>query len=285
MEAAQHGLAQSEAAAQGCEAGHVAARSRLEAARAPLNEADKRVQRLETEARTISKLVNGETKNLWPPIIDGVTVSKGYEKAIGAALGDDLDAPVDPSAPMRWTHAGVTEGDPALPEGVEALAAHVEAPAELARRLAQIGVVARECGAELVSQLKTGQRLVSLEGDVWRWDGFVAAAHAPTGAARRLAERARLVDIETELEQARIDAAAKRQALEAAETELKAASSAEGAAREAWRAAQREADAARERHANTEREINRHAARKSALAEAHSRLGADRAEAQNALES
>ena len=93
---------------------------RLEAARAPLAEADKRVQRLETEARTISKLVNGETKNLWPPIIDGVTVAKGYEKALGAALGDDLDAPVDPSAPMRWTNAGVTEGDPALPEGVEA---------------------------------------------------------------------------------------------------------------------------------------------------------------------
>ena len=67
------------------------------------------MQRLETEARTISKLVNGETKNLWPPIIDGVTVAKGYEKAIGAALGDDLDAPVDPSAPMRWTNAGVTE--------------------------------------------------------------------------------------------------------------------------------------------------------------------------------
>ena len=65
------------------------------------------MQRLETEARTISKIVNGETKNLWPPIIDGITVAKGYEKAIGAALGDDLDAPVDPSAPMRWTNAGV----------------------------------------------------------------------------------------------------------------------------------------------------------------------------------
>ena len=165
------------------------------------------VQRLETEARTISKLVNGETKNLWPPIIDGVTVAKGYEKALGAALGDDLDAPVDPSAPLRWTNAGVTAGDPALPEGVEALAAHVEAPAELARRLAQIGVVAKERGAGLVSQLKTGQRLVSPEGDVWRWDGFVAAAHAPTGAARRLAERARGWSIsKTELEQARIDA-------------------------------------------------------------------------------
>ncbi len=285
METAQETLAVSEAAAQANETGHIAARQKLEASRAPLTEAEKRVQRLETEARTISKLVNVETKNLWPPIIDGVTVAKGYEKALGAVLGDDLDAPVDPSAPMRWTNAGASFDDPALPDGVEALAAHVEAPAELARRLAQIGVVPKERGAEFVSQLKTGQRLVSLEGDVWRWDGFVAAAHAPTGAARRLAERARLVDIEHELEQARTDAAAKRQALENAEAELKMASAAETAAREAWRAAQREADAARERHAATEREINRHAARKSALTEAHTRLAADRSEAEAAYES
>ena len=143
------------------------------------------------------------------------------------------------------------DGDPALPDGVEPLAAHVQAPPELARRLAQIGVVAKERGAELVSQLKTGQRLVSLEGDVWRWDGFVAAAHAPTGAARRLAERARLVDIENELEQARIDAAAKRQALEDRRGRAEGRPPrAESAAREAWRAAQREADAARERHAS-----------------------------------
>src|SRR6201996_1939252 len=178
-------------------------------------------------------MVNSETKNLWPPIIDGVTVTKGYEKAIGAVLGDDLDAPVDPSAPLRWTNSGVTDGDPALPDGVEALAVHVQAPPELARRLAQIGVVAKERGAELVSQLKTGQRLVSPEGDVWRWDGFVTTAHAPTGAARRLAERARLVDIEHELEQARSDAAAKRQALETADAEMKAAAATESTAREA----------------------------------------------------
>ena len=285
METAQQYLAQSEAAAHASEAAQVAARARLEAARAPLTEADKRVQRLETEARTISKIVNGETKNLWPPIIDGVTVAKGYEKALGAALGDDLDAPVDPSAPMRWTNVSAVGEDPALPEGVEPLAEHVQAPSELARRLKQIGVVPKERGAELVSQLKTGQRLVSPEGDVWRWDGFVAAAHAPTGAARRLAERARLVELENELEQARNDANAKRQALETAEADAKAASSAESAARDAWRIAQREADAARERHAATEREINRHSARKSALFEAYSRLSIDRTEVEGAHQS
>ncbi|MFB9268711.1 chromosome segregation protein SMC [Bradyrhizobium erythrophlei] len=285
MEMAQQTLAESEAAVQANEAHHVAARQTLESSRSPLAEAEKRVQRLETEARTISKLVTSETKNLWPPIIDGITVAKGYEKAIGAVLGDDLDAPVDPSAPMRWTNAGATFEDPSLPDGVERLSDHVQAPPELARRLAQIGVVAKERGAALVSQLRTGQRLVSLEGDVWRWDGFVADAHAPTGAARRLAERARLVDIEQELEQARTDAAAKRQALETAEAELRTASAAEAASREAVRAARREADAARERHAATEREISRHAARKSALTEAHTRVAADRAEAEAAHES
>jgi chromosome segregation protein len=298
IEGAQQALAQSETVSREREADHATARSQLdaarsgvEAARGPLQEADKRAQRLETEAKTIAKILNGESKNLWPPIIDGISVDKGYEKAIGAVLGDDLDAPVDPSAPMRWTGSEVAADDPALPGGVESLASHVQAPPELARRLAQIGVVTKERGAELVGQLKTGQRLVSLEGDVWRWDGFVTAAHAPTGAARRLAERARLADIENELERARAEVVERRQALEtaqqtvaAADQAVKAAATAESEARNAWRNAQREVDAARERHAAAEREINRHAARRSALAEAQSRLGNDRTEATAAYE-
>jgi chromosome segregation protein len=285
IDTAQQSLAAAETATRESETAHVVARQTLDGARSPLVEADKRVQRLETEAKTIAKLLHGETKNLWPPIIDGVTVTKGYEKALGAVLGDDLDAPVDPTAPMRWTHIGVVDGDPALPDGAVPLSDHVNAPPELARRLAQIGVVAKERGSDLVPQLKTGQRLVSLEGDVWRWDGFVATAHAPTGAARRLAQRARLSEIEAELEEARFDAAARREALDNAEEDLKTAAFTETAARDAWRAAQREADAARERHAAAEREINRHAARKSALTEAQTRLHADRDEAAGALES
>ena len=283
-ETAQQMLAQAEATARASEEAHVAARAKLEASRAPLADADRRVQRLETEARTISKIVNGETKNLWPPIIDGVHVAKGYEKALGAALGDDLDAPVDATAPMRWSQAGTASDDPSLPPGVVSLADHVEAPVELQRRLRQIGVVSREQGPTLVGELKSGQRLVSPEGDLWRWDGFIAAAHAPTGAARRLAERARLIDIEAELENARTDAQARRLDLEIAESDLKAAAAAEQGAREGWRNAQREADAARERHADTEREINRHAARNSALNEAKSRLTTDRLEANEAYE-
>src|SRR5581483_3683231 len=162
----------------------------------PLTAAERNVQRLETEAKTIGKLLAVENKNLWPPVTDAIAVNQGYEKALGAALGDDLDAPVGNSAPMHWAGAAVDPADPALPEGAVALSQFVQAPAELHRRLAQIGIVERADGARLAAFLKPGQRLVSRDGDLWRWDGFAAAAHAPTGAARRLAERGRLETIE-----------------------------------------------------------------------------------------
>jgi len=278
VEDIQRATAAAENAAIDAEAAHAAARQALEATRAPLTEAERRVQRLETEAKTLSKVLAVETKNMWPPVMDHVSVEKGYEKALGAALGDDLDAPVDPSAPMRWVGSAVDAADPALPEGASPLSAHVQAPAELARRLNQIGVVDRETGARLASQLKPGQRLVSPEGDLWRWDGFAAAAHAPTGAARRLAERARLADIEAELQTARADAETARGAAEAAQLALQAASSAEGEARNAARERQREANAARDRHDAAERDVNRNAARLSALAEAQTRLTTSRDE-------
>src|SRR5213078_5374976 len=102
-------------------------------------------------------------------------------------------------------------------------AAHVTAPAELARRMAQIGLVTRQDGPRLAKLLKPGQRLVSHEGDLWRWDGFAADAHAPTGAARRLAERSRLHDIDAELAAARSAVDGKRKVVEAAQAELTAA--------------------------------------------------------------
>ena len=86
-----------------------------------------------------------------------------------------------------------------FPSGVEPLSAHVDAPPELDRRLKQTGIVAsREEGARLQPQLKPGQRLVTRAGDLWRWDGFTAAADGITPAAQRLAERNRLTLIESD---------------------------------------------------------------------------------------
>src|SRR6476659_3734262 len=261
VEGAQAALTEAEAAAVAAEAAHNVARGDLEAAREALSESEKRVQRLETEAKTLSKMLSLETRSLWPPVIDHVAVEKGYEKALGAALGDDLDAPIDPSSPMHWSEVAGDGGDPALPEGAEPLARYVKAPTQLARRLAQIGVVERNAGIRLAASLKTGQRLVSRDGDLWRWDGYVAAAHAPTGAARRLAQRNRFAEIDTELESARGDVETKRQALEAAQSAFDVASTTETETRA------------------RERDLNRQAARLSALAEARARLIMSRNEA------
>jgi len=273
VEGAQAALTEAEAAAVAAEAAHANARLDLEAARTALSEAEKGVQRLETEAKTLAKMLSPETRNLWPPVIDHVSVDKGYEKALGAALGDDLDAPVDASAPMHWSKVSADAGDPALPQDAAPLSRFVKAPAQLARRLAQIGVVDRATGAKLVGSLKSGQRLVSREGDLWRWDGFVVAAHAPTGAARRLAQRSRFAEIDTELVAAHAAVDNQRKALEAAQSAFDAAGHAESETRA------------------RERDLNRQAARLSALAEARTRLSASRdeastgkAEAERALE-
>ena len=273
VEGAQAALTEAEAAAVAAEAAHANARLDLEAARTALSEAEKGVQRLETEAKTLAKMLSPETRNLWPPVIDHVSVEKGYEKALGAALGDDLDAPVDASAPMHWSKVSADAGDPALPQDAAPLSRFVKAPAQLARRLAQIGVVDRATGAKLVGSLKSGQRLVSREGDLWRWDGFVVAAHAPTGAARRLAQRSRFAEIDTELVAAHASVDNQRKTLEAAQSAFDAAGHAESETRA------------------RERDLNRQAARLSALAEARTRLSASRdeastgkAEAERALE-
>jgi chromosome segregation protein len=261
VEGAQTALTEAEAAAVAAEAARNNARAELEAAQAGLSDAEKRAQRLETEAKTLSKMLSLETRSLWPPVIDHIDVDKGYEKALGAALGDDLDAPVDASAPMHWSAIAADAGDPALPAGAEPLARYVKGPAQLARRLAQVGVVEREAGAQLTASLKAGQRLVSREGDLWRWDGFVAAAHAPTGAARRLAQRSRFAEIDGELTTARSEVDDKRASLHAAQAAFEAASTSETETR------------------TRERDLNRQAARLSALSEARTRLTTSRDEA------
>jgi len=282
VERAQSSIADAEVAALRAEAAHSSARQALDVARAPFVEAERRVHRLETEVKTLAKLLHVDTKQLWPPVIDLLTVAKGYETALGAALGDDLDAGVEANAPMRWAGAAVDGTDPSLPSGAEPLAKHVVAPSEMARRLAQIGVVERATGAELAKQLKPGQRLVSREGDLWRWDGFAVAANAPTGAARRLAERNRLNDIEAELALARAELETRRHTVAMAQNEVAAAAEAEASFRTRWRDQQHEADAARDAHTQAEREGARVVARHSALAEAVARLGVNRAEAEAA---
>ncbi len=63
------------------------------------------------------------------------------------------------------------------------------------RRLRQIVIVTEAAGQTLHASLAPGQRLVTREGALWRWDGFAAAGGSVTPAAQRLAERNRLTGL------------------------------------------------------------------------------------------
>ncbi len=54
-----------------------------------------------------------------------------------------------------------------------------------------------------MASLAPGQRLVTRDGAVYRWDGHVTGADAPSAAALRLAQKNRLAEIERETEEAR----------------------------------------------------------------------------------
>jgi chromosome segregation protein len=272
-------LGEAEAQALEAEGAHARARDAETRARAPLSEAERKAQRLETEVGTLTKLLGSSSGGLWPTALEQTSVAKGYETALGAALGDDLDASTNTSAPAHWSDASGEDSDPALPEGVRPLAALVQAPGALRRRLAQIGIVTRDQGAALRPLLQVGQRLVSKEGDLWRWDGFVSAAEAPTPAARRLVEKNRLGDLSVEAEAARQAAEALKAEAAQMQSALRDAASAEAAARQRVREARGSADAAREKLAASERRRAQVAARLSALDEAIARATASREEA------
>ena len=161
-----------------------------EARRTRFRDADARLAGLEAEREALAALFERDDGGR-APVLDSLRVADGYEAALGAALGDDLDAPLGADGATGWTMLPPYADAPPLPDGADPLANRVSAPGELARRLDQVGVVDELRGPELVRRLRPGQRLVTRSGRLWRWDGYVVN-DAETGAAGRLARRGRL---------------------------------------------------------------------------------------------
>ncbi|MBW8814927.1 MAG: AAA family ATPase [Caulobacterales bacterium] len=182
---------------------------------------DEQLGRLTAEARALAGLVAQAKRGGFTPALDSVSPDRGYEVALAAALGDDLDASLDAAAPSHW--GGRDAEPPVWPEGAKPLAPLVRAPAALAARLAFVALVDRADGDRLAKALPPGARLVSREGDLWRWDGFVARAEAPKPAAVRLEQKTRLAELETEIEALEPRALAARTAADAAATRLRQA--------------------------------------------------------------
>ncbi|WP_136441925.1 chromosome segregation protein SMC [Pacificoceanicola onchidii] len=174
--------------------------SREAEARAERSEAEGETNALRAEVTALARLLDRDTAE-GGQILDRLQVQQGFEKALGAALADDLRAPeVEEDGPTGWAVLPAYDSDQPLPAGVTSLAQHVSVPDVLSRRMAQIGLVSTDEGNRLQPLLQPGQRLVSLEGDLWRWDGFRAwAEDQPSAAALRLEQLNRLEALKQEM--------------------------------------------------------------------------------------
>ena len=242
--------------------------------------------RLTAEAEGLRRLLTpppdtGEA----PPILTALRVAPGFEAALGAAFGDELQAPLADGegggAARFWVDLGGDEhGRAALPEGACPLAEAVDAPPALARSLAQAGWVDdEETGRRLQPSLAPGQRLVDREGRLWRWDGFVSLGCGPSLAAEHLRHRNRLAVLESEIATLKTSAVTAESGAAAARAERQQATEAGRSARQALS----DAEAALARARAEEAEISRRElttqTRLAAAVDLLEKIGADLAEA------
>ncbi len=204
------------AALKRAEAALQQAQSAEERAWRPYRTAENAARDLDAEVRALANLAPPAGAE-FPPVLAALEVEPGYERALAAALGDDLDASVLKQAPAHW--AGATTPTIALPRGANPLGDVVKAPPALAARLALVGIVDAKDGARLARDLSPGVRLVSREGDLWRWDGFVRRANAPQPAAARIEHKNRLRAAQAELKASEKRHAEAKIAWEKAKTE------------------------------------------------------------------
>lgn len=242
----------------------------------PLQSAEDQLRSLETEITGLQRLLR-EADTYGEPVLKQIKTQDGFEKAVAAALGDDLHAPTTRQSSIYWAGASLPTSAP-LPPGVQPLSEFVDAPDALAARLSQCGLVSAEAGPDLAASLRPGQRLVSAEGHLWRWDGFTRTPDAPVSAAERLAQRARLDAAQRALGPSRQTLAAARLAHDTAQGQTRAAESDQAEARNRLKTAVQAFDAAREALADLARQRDHEAIRIETLTTQLDRSKAELAE-------
>jgi chromosome segregation protein len=281
LQAAERDCSEAEASLDAARTRAANAESVLTEARRCEQSARDVLQRLEAERGALAALVGPDPDAAC--VIDLIEVADGAAQALAAALGDDLLGSLETTAPSHWREAQAASPEAHdLPPGCRPLAELVDAPAALRRRLAQVGVADAAEAEGLQDRLRQGQRLVSPDGGLWRWDGFVRRPDAGHGAAARLEQRSRLMELQR-------DTGAAQSRLLDAERELAARQVAADAARQAQRDAEAVCAAARRalevaRHAafETRADDAALAAELAALAQERETIEAERRELENA---
>src|SRR5690606_28991212 len=147
FDAALQALSAARAAVETAEAERAEAAGAEAAARDAARKADDELRRLRTESQGLIQLLQPAKKSPYPPALDSIAPERGYEAALAAALGDDLDAALDARASLFW--AGADAPAVAWPEGATPLAPLIQAPPALAARLAMTALASRAEGERL----------------------------------------------------------------------------------------------------------------------------------------
>jgi len=149
---------------------------------------------LYSQKNVLEKLL-GSSLDVKNSLIDKLEVEPGFENALDALLGDELYYSVDNDQPIHWEYLGDFVEELSLPKNCEPLSNFIKGSNVISRRLRQTGLVKKEDGPKLISDLNFGQRLVSKEGDLWRWDGLVVSSSSSSSAVKRLQQRNKLEEI------------------------------------------------------------------------------------------
>ncbi|MFA7645438.1 MAG: AAA family ATPase [Phenylobacterium sp.] len=281
LAAAEARLTQARADLDAAEIARQQARADADAAHEGARKLEDQLGRLTAEARALAQLVAPQRKGGHATALEKVRPGRGYEAALAAALGDDLDAALDRSAPAFW--GGRDAAPPTWPAGARPLAPLVDAPPALAARLAFTALVDRADGERLQPLLPPGARLVSQEGDLWRWDGFTVRAEAKKPAAVKLEQKNRLAELESQIETLEPKTRAEADAAKAAAARLQALEAQLQDLRRAPPTAERAVAAARKALETLDREAARREAHAASLDDVIRRFEAELAETEAAL--
>ena len=125
----------------------------------------------DTEIKTLNQLL-GDSNLTNESIVNLIKIKPGYENAIFASLMYELDATLNKKSSKQWVKQKIVNL-----EAIEnPISNFVNGPEELDLILSQIGLVENKNSAlNKQKTLKVGQMLVDIEGNLWRWDGFVSS--------------------------------------------------------------------------------------------------------------
>lgn len=253
-----------------------AARTGLAAENDLLREAEGVWTRLAAEREALAATA-GDAAEIADPLIDRLRVPAALERAVAAVLGDDVAASLDPTAAWSWRGSPGPAGGQPLPVGAEPLSQRVDTPPALAARFEQTGLVDDAATAQsLAGTLRPGQRLTTVDGGLWRWDGLVRLPEMATPADQRarLGLRAKALEGELAAAQSALASASEREGVAGAA--LDAALSELGAAETAHAEAVQIAGTAAAGRNDKEKEAARLEARLQALADERQRLESER---------